>query len=135
MKRRLSGSFRIDASKSGFRRVRNTRSPHEVAWLRNARTLERGAPQEQPLPESFDLLRLTWDAPNVVTVVLGDGDTALILTADSVQLQEPDERLYDSLPLARFTPAAWRFWQRIFWLVRLPGGRSLLRLVARRRRA
>jgi hypothetical protein len=34
-----------------------------------------------------------------------------------MRLQEPDQRLYDGLPLARFTPDARRFWQRIFRLV------------------
>ncbi len=31
--------------------------------------------------------------------------------------QESAQGLYDGLPLARFTPDARRFWQRIFWLV------------------
>jgi hypothetical protein len=86
------------------------------------------------MPGEFDAMRLDWSAAGSVTVVLGGGETAHVLSADSVQLQEPDERLYDVLPLEQFTPNARRFWQRVFWLVRLPGGRALLRLVARRRR-
>jgi len=135
VQRSFSGSFRVDRPTPGWWRVRNTQSPHQIAWLRNLRTTTGEAPVEQSLPETFDVLRLEWDAANPVTVVLGEGATERLLTADSMQLQEPDRGLYDGLPLARFTPDARRFWQRIFWLVRLPGGRTLLRLVARFRRA
>jgi len=135
MRRTLSGSFRIDRPIPGWWRVRNTRDPHEIVWLRKARTADRGLPEEHDLPESVDVLNLEWTTAHAITVQLGEGDTARMLTVDAVQLQEPDERLYDGLPLARFTPEARRFWQRIFWLVRLPGGRALLGLVARRRRA
>jgi hypothetical protein len=135
MQRSFSGSFRVDRPTPGWWRVRNIQVPHQTAWLRNVRTTTGDVPVEQSLPDTFDALSLDWDAANPVTVVLGDGEIARILTADSMQLQEPDQGLYDALPLARFTPDARRFWQRIFWLVRLPGGRTLLGLVARVRRA
>jgi len=132
MQRILSGSFRLDRLRSGLWRVRNTRSPHEIALLRNLRATEQNFPADE-LPEEFDALRLEWNSPDSVAVVLGAAGR--LLEADSVVLHEPNERLYDGLALARFTPDARRFWQRIFWLVRLPGGRALLRLVARGRRA
>jgi len=34
--------------------------------------------------------------------------------------------LYAALPLAQFDRRARRFWRRVFLLVRIPGGRSLL---------
>ncbi len=135
MQRSFSGSFRVDRPNPGWWRVRNIQSPHQIAWLRNVRTTTGVAPVEQSFPDTYDALRLEWDAANPVTVVLGEGATARMLTADSMQLQEPDQGLYDALPLARFTQDARRFWRRIFWLVRLPGGRTLLGLVARFRRA
>jgi hypothetical protein len=52
--------------------------------------------------------------------------------ARTVILHEPRPGLYEALPLARFDAAARRFWRRVFWLVRIPGGRRLLGLVARR---
>jgi hypothetical protein len=52
--------------------------------------------------------------------------------ARTVILHEPRSQLYDGLPLVRLDEAARRFWRRVFWLVRIPGGRRLLGLVARR---
>jgi hypothetical protein len=43
--------------------------------------------------------------------------------------------LYEALPLAGFDATARRFWRRVFLLVRLPGGRYLLRLIAQRKRS
>jgi hypothetical protein len=54
--------------------------------------------------------------------------------ARSAIVHQPLPDLYDALPLAAHDEAAGRFWRRIFRLVRLPGGRYLLGIVARRRR-
>lgn len=54
------------------------------------------------------------------------------IRARTVILHEPRALLYDGLPLVRLDDAARRFWRRIFRLVRIPGGRRLLGLVARR---
>jgi hypothetical protein len=50
-------------------------------------------------------------------------------------VHEPLAQLYEGLPLARTDPKSRRFWRRVFWLVRIPGGRLLLAAVARRTRA
>ena len=50
-------------------------------------------------------------------------------------LHEPQMQLYSALPLAQFDAKAQRFWRRIFRLLRIPGGRIVLRWIARRRRA
>jgi hypothetical protein len=47
-------------------------------------------------------------------------------------VHQPLPRLYESLPLAGFDARARRFWRRVFFLVRMPGGRRLLGLIARR---
>jgi hypothetical protein len=54
--------------------------------------------------------------------------------AQSASIQEPQNALYERLPLASFDARAQRFWRRVFLLARLPGGAALLRALARRRR-
>jgi hypothetical protein len=54
------------------------------------------------------------------------------IRARTVIVHEPKALLYEGLPLVRMDGAARRFWRRVFWLVRIPGGRRLLGLVARR---
>ena len=69
------------------------------------------------------------------TVELTLGSDVFRIHADTVLVHEPLPSLYRALPLADFDARAWRFWQRVFWVARLPGGRTLLRLLARRARA
>lgn len=49
-------------------------------------------------------------------------------------VHEPLPRLYAALPLAGLDEQARRFWRRVFRLVRIPGGRHLLGILARRSR-
>lgn len=56
---------------------------------------------------------------------------ARALAVRSALVHEPRPELYDCLPLARFDAKAKRFWRRVFRLVRLPGGRYLLGILAR----
>jgi hypothetical protein len=56
------------------------------------------------------------------------------LHAQSVIVHEPLMRLYETLPLVSLDEKAKRFWRRVFLLVRIPGGRHLLRILARRSR-
>jgi hypothetical protein len=70
-----------------------------------------------------------------VRVALGTGPGARQLTARSAVVHLPLAHLYEALPLAGFDDQAQRFWRRVFRLLRLPGGRFLLRLLTRGRRA
>ena len=54
--------------------------------------------------------------------------------AESVIVHEPLAGLYETLPLVSLDAKARRFWRRVFLLVRIPGGRHLLRILARRSR-
>jgi len=54
-------------------------------------------------------------------------------TARDIVVHEPLPELYAQLPLERLDRRARRFWSRVFCLVRLPGGRRLVRWLARRR--
>ena len=51
--------------------------------------------------------------------------------ATSAIVHEPLGHLYESLPLVKFDAKARRFWRRVFRLVRIPGGRYLLKFLAR----
>jgi hypothetical protein len=56
-----------------------------------------------------------------------------IISVGSVLLHEPQPRLYEALPLAGFDAKAQRFWRRVFTIMRIPGGRFMLRFFTRRR--
>jgi hypothetical protein len=72
--------------------------------------------------------------PDGVLLTLTSAGTDRLVRARHALIHEPLARLYESLPLERFDEAARRFWMRIFRLVRIPGGRQLLGLIARRAR-
>jgi|HubBroStandDraft_5_1064220.scaffolds.fasta_scaffold188313_2 hypothetical protein len=74
---------------------------------------------------------VSWQAGGAVVTLNVAGGTRRI-RARTVILHEPKAGLFDGLPLVRLDAAAKRFWRRVFWLVRIPGGRRLLGLVARR---
>jgi hypothetical protein len=69
-----------------------------------------------------------------VLATLNSSDGEKLLRARAALVHEPLAQLYHSLPLAHFDGSARRFWRRVFWLIRIPGGRHLLRFMARRRR-
>jgi len=90
-------------------------------------------------PGAAELLRSA--VPSAVSVDwLKDGALVTLITdsgpwplrARVAVTHEPLARLYETLPLARLEPKARRFWRRVFLLVRIPGGRRLLKLLARR---
>jgi hypothetical protein len=54
--------------------------------------------------------------------------------ARSAIVHEPLAHLYDAFPLAGLDAKARRFWRRVFRLVRIPGGRYLLGVLAHRTR-
>ncbi|HXA35728.1 MAG TPA: hypothetical protein VNW26_05300 [Steroidobacteraceae bacterium] len=51
--------------------------------------------------------------------------------AQSAIVHEPLPHLYEALPLVSLDAKARRFWRWVFRLIRVPGGRSLLGLLAR----
>ena len=78
-------------------------------------------------------LDLQWHGGGVTVRVMGKDGVREFEAATAI-IHESKSRLYDALPLAAFDRKARRFWQRVFLLIRIPGGRYLLRLIARRRR-
>ena len=71
---------------------------------------------------------------DMVTLRLTSAARPLAVEMQSAIVHEPQLRLYDALGLPSFDDGAQRFWRRVFRLVRIPGGRHLLRLLARRSR-
>ncbi|MEA3151612.1 MAG: hypothetical protein QOD56_2551 [Gammaproteobacteria bacterium] len=72
------------------------------------------------------------DSGVAVTLTRAAGTAAF--KARTVILHDPKANLYESLPLAGFDADAQRFWKRVFRLMRIPGGRLLLGVMARRNR-
>jgi hypothetical protein len=75
-------------------------------------------------------LDIEWQGHRVLLTTVRAG-AAKVLEARSVIVHEPLPRLYEALPLADFDARARRFWRRVFLLVRVPGGRRLLGMLAR----
>jgi hypothetical protein len=79
-------------------------------------------------------VNLEWQESGVI-LRLSSATQSSDIRARSAVLHEPRPRLYEELPLAQYDAAAKRFWRRIFRIVRIPGGRYLLRMLARRSRS
>jgi len=94
-----------------------------------------GAAAPEILQEpGLEALDLEWNNDAVrVTARVARG--ARNFLSRSALVHEPRPRLYESLPLASFDADAQRFWRRIFRLIRIPGGRYLLRFIAGRGRS
>jgi hypothetical protein len=74
-----------------------------------------------------------WGNDEVLLTVIFAESTRSLKVRHAI-IHEPLPRLYDGLALESFDTSARRFWRRIFRLVRVPGGRHLLGLIARRAR-
>ena len=83
---------------------------------------------------SLASLRFEWHA-TAVRVSLTGANGIRHMNIVSAIIHEPKAALYQGLPLASFDAAARRFWRRVFLLMQVPGGRFLLRFIARRNRA
>jgi len=81
----------------------------------------------------IERVTIEWTTNAASVVVTGNGWSET-LAVTSASIHEAKPLLYGSLPLAGFDRRARRFWGRVFVLMRLPGGRSLLKWIARRRR-
>jgi hypothetical protein len=104
--------------------------PHEVkVFLRDA---ERSAQRSFGTAPLVDL-GIEWHAEKVLLTFVAGEKVAGVMAASAI-VHEPLERLYEHLPLAGIDADARRFWRRVFRLVRIPGGRYLLKALARSKR-
>lgn len=126
MRRNYSGAFLVQRRGEDAWQLSRA-APHEMTvFLRDA---EPGAAQAfgiGPIAE----LGIEWQAGKALLTFLA-GDKVASVEAASAIVHEPLAHLYESLPLAGIDADARRFWHRVFRLVRIPGGRYLLKLLTR----
>ncbi len=75
-------------------------------------------------------LSIEWQDDGALLRFSVDGGIVTLQTA-GVIVHEPLSGLYARLPLAVFDDRARRFWNRVFRLMRIPGGRQLLKFLTR----
>jgi hypothetical protein len=128
LRRNFSGAFLPQDRGNGAWQL-SRRVPHEInVFLRDAERSAERSFRTGPLTD----LGIEWHAGKVLLTFISDERVASI-EATSAIVHEPLERLYESLPLVSIDADARRFWRRVFRLVRIPGGRYLLKLLARSR--
>jgi hypothetical protein len=126
MRRNFSGVFITQDHSAGVWQLSRA-APHEISvFLRDAERDAAAAFGAGPLND----LGIEWHADKALLTFLSGGKVASVV-AQSAIVHEPLGDLYDNLPLASIDADARRFWRRVFALVRLPGGRFLLRLLTR----
>ncbi len=104
-------------------------APHEISvFLRGAQQDAQRSFGTGPLHD----LGIEWHADKVLLTFMS-GERVASVEAASAIVHEPLEDLYERLPLAGIDADARRFWRRVFRLVRIPGGRFLLKALARTR--
>jgi hypothetical protein len=75
-------------------------------------------------------LAIEWHGQRVLLSMTTAGGEAKVQARTAI-VHEPLPDLHAALPLAQFDARARRFWGRVFVLVRIPGGRRLLGMLAR----
>jgi hypothetical protein len=129
LRRNFSGAFLPQNRGDGAWQL-SSRAPHEInVFLRDA---ERGAERSFGTGPLIDL-GIEWHAEKVLLTFMAHEKVASVEAANAI-VHEPLDQLYERLPLISIDADARRFWRRIFRLVRIPGGRILLKLLARSRR-
>jgi hypothetical protein len=130
MRRNFSGTFQAQDRGNGAWQL-SRGAPHEIdVFLHGA---EPGAAKGFGAA-SLAGLCIEWQDRTALLSFL-DGNRVGRVEAAGVVVHEPLQDLYESLPLASIDADARRFWRRVFRLVRLPGGRYLLKLLTRPARA
>ena len=129
VRRNFPGTFMChDLEEGAWRLSRGSPAPVEVflrgAEFRAADTLR---------PSSVGDLDIEWRAGNVVLTLTSAGRRHSIGVQSAI-VHEPLGKLYEALPLVSLDERARRFWRRVFFLARIPGGRHLLGILARRTR-
>jgi len=129
MRRNFPGTFVArDLDRGTWRLSRREPAPMDIL-LKGAQS---GAADAFRPPVVSDI-ELEWQ-DGAVLMNMTSGQRGISIKMRSAIVHEPRARLYDVLPLAGFDPKARRFWRRVFTLVRIPGGRYLLGVLARRSR-
>jgi hypothetical protein len=124
MRRNFSGSFMPQDDGHGAWQLTRA-APHDMeVFLRDA---EHGAARAFGRTAIVDL-GIEWHAERVLLTFMS-GDRVATVQAATALVHEPLGHLYASLPLVSIDADARRFWRRVFRLVRIPGGRFLLKVL------
>lgn len=125
MRRNFSGAFL--ARDLGLGAWQLTRDPPQIeVFLRDA---EQGAAQAFGTAPISDL-GIEWHAKKTLLTFMS-GDRVATVEAAGAIVHEPLGQLYERLPLVSMDLGARRFWRRVFLMVRIPGGRFLLKALTR----
>jgi hypothetical protein len=128
LRRNFSGAFLPQDRGNGAWQLSRA-APHEInVFLRDT---ERGAQRSFGTGPLVDL-GIEWHAEKVLVTFMSEERVASVEAASAI-VHEPLEHLYERLPLVSIDADARRFWRRVFRLVRIPGGRYLLKLLVRSR--
>ncbi len=140
IERTLTGAFR--ATSLGADAWRLTNEGSLVVYLTGVERDARAVPADAGLADATaTAVSLVWSGlggpagaaqSRCVVSLMSAGGGVRQFTARTAIIHEPRPRLYDELPLVVMGDAARRFWSRVFFIVRMPGGRRLLRWIARR---
>ena len=129
LRRNFSGAFLPQDRGNGAWQLSRP-APHEInVFLRDA---ERGAQRSFGTGPLLDL-GIEWHAEKVLLTFMSDDRVASVEAASAI-VHEPLDHLYERMQLVSIDADARRFWRRVFGLVRIPGGRYLLKALARSRR-
>jgi len=124
-RRSLSGEFVAhDLGNGAWRLTRS--APSADVFLQGAE-----ADAAEVLRSPVGDLEVEWRG-GAVALTLRAAERQRTIRGQNAIVHEPQAHLYDALPLVSFDAAAKRFWRRVFRLARVPGGRYLLRVLARR---
>ena len=129
MRRNFSGTFVArDLTQGAWRLTRREPAPIDML-LQGAQS---GAADAFRPPAVSDI-ELEWQ-DGAVLMSMTSAQRRISIKVRSAIVHEPLAHLYQVLPLAGFDSKARRFWGWVFALVRIPGGRYLLGVLARRTR-
>lgn len=130
MRRNFSGAFTAERLGDALWRLGQSQPSTVEVYLRGA---EARAARVLSTAHRLHEVGLEWHDGRVLLTFSLDGRIES-LTASAMFVHEPLPAVLHALPLATYDRAQRRFWQRVFWVVRLPGGRRLLQWMARRGR-
>ncbi len=129
LRRQFAGEFSAERlGDSRWRLAQNQPVPVEV-YLHAAESRAAPVLGAQRLRD----VAIEWCAGRVQLMVSTRGQIESLGAAD-IFVHEPSPSVLCALPLAKYDARARRFWARVFFLVRLPGGPAVLRRLARRPR-
>jgi hypothetical protein len=127
-RRNFSGAFLPQDRGNGTWQLSRP-APHEIhVFLRDA---EHSAERSFATGPLIDL-GIEWHDEKVLLTFMSEGRVASVEAVSAI-VHEPLERLYERLPMVSIDADARRFWRRVFRLVRIPGGRYLLKVLPRSR--